>query len=125
VKRSVWAGRPRREKGRGADGTKSGVERRISKFSKGASLGEPSLAGFGGVVFQGEAKAGKSWRRGGAMGAYKGTRGGRDALSLRLKGPEWSGRPFVEAQTRSASGAKPSIVAGANGRVSGTEGFSG
>jgi hypothetical protein len=40
--------------------SKSGVERRIWKFSKGASTGEPSLAGFGGVVFQGEAKAGKS-----------------------------------------------------------------
>jgi len=26
--------------------------------------GEPSHAGFGGVVFQGEVKAGKSWRRG-------------------------------------------------------------
>jgi hypothetical protein len=44
------------------------VERRIWKFSKGASTGEPSLAGFGGVVFQREAKAGKSWRQGGAMG---------------------------------------------------------
>ena len=104
--------------------TKSGVERRIWKFSKGASTGEPSLAGFGGVVFQGEAKAGKSWRQGGAMGG-KGTRGGRDVLSLSLKGPEWSGRPFEEAQTRRASGARPSIVAGANGRVSGTERFSG
>ena len=29
---------------------KSGVERRIWKFIKGASTGEPSLAGFGGVV---------------------------------------------------------------------------
>jgi hypothetical protein len=38
-------------------------------------MGEPSLAGFGGVVFQGEAKAGKSWRRVGAIGAYKGTQG--------------------------------------------------
>jgi hypothetical protein len=47
---------------------KSGVERRIWKFIKGASPGEPSLAGFGGVVFQGEAKAGKSWRQGGATG---------------------------------------------------------
>jgi len=53
---------------RGADRPKSGVERRIWKFIKGASTGEPSLAGFGGVVFQGEAKAGKSWRQGGAMG---------------------------------------------------------
>ena len=56
-------------------------------------MGEPSLAGFGGVVFQGEAKAGKSWRQGGAMGRTGGTRGGRDVLSLSLKGPEWSGRP--------------------------------
>jgi len=50
VKRSVWAGRPRRGKGRGADRTKSGVERRIWKFIKGASTGEPSLAGFGGSL---------------------------------------------------------------------------
>jgi len=53
-----------------------------------------------------------------------GTRG-RDVLSLRRKGPEWSGRPFAEVQTRNASAAKPSIAAGANGRESGTEGFSG
>jgi len=38
-------------------------------------MGEPSLAVFGGAVFEGEAKAGKSWRRGGGMGTYKGTRG--------------------------------------------------
>ena len=38
------------ERARGADGPKSGVERRIWKFIKGASPGEPSLAGFGGVV---------------------------------------------------------------------------
>ena len=31
-------------------------------------MGEPSLAEFGGVVFQGEAKADKSWRQGRAMG---------------------------------------------------------
>jgi hypothetical protein len=34
-------------------------------------------------------------------------------------------RPFAETQTRRASGARACIVAGANGRVSGTEGFSG
>ena len=89
MKRSVWAGRPRRGKGRGADGPKSGVERRIWKFSKGASLGEPSLAGFGGVVFQGEAKAGKSRRQGGAKGRKGGTRGPRFLVSQ----PE---RPGVE-----------------------------
>jgi hypothetical protein len=44
------------------------VERRVWKFIKGGSIGEPSLAGFGGVVFQGEAKAGKSWRQGWEMG---------------------------------------------------------
>ena len=33
---------------------------------------EPSFAVFGGVVFQGEAKAGKSWRQGPAMGASQG-----------------------------------------------------
>jgi len=33
------------------------VERRVWKFSKGASAGEPSFAVFGGVVFQGEAKS--------------------------------------------------------------------
>jgi hypothetical protein len=38
-------------------------------------MGEPSLDGFGGVVFQGEAKAGKSWRQGGTMGTYKGIQG--------------------------------------------------
>ena len=43
---SVWAVRPRRGQGRGADGTKSGVERRLWKFSKGASTGERSLAGL-------------------------------------------------------------------------------
>ena len=43
-------------------------------------MGEPSLAGFGGVVFQGEAKAGKSWRRGGAMGASKECLGGHLTL---------------------------------------------
>jgi hypothetical protein len=30
---------------------KSGVERRIQKFTKGAPKGEPSLAVFGGAVF--------------------------------------------------------------------------
>jgi len=39
-----------RGKGRGADGPKSGVERRIWKFIKGASPGESSLAGFGGSL---------------------------------------------------------------------------
>jgi hypothetical protein len=58
------------------------------------------------------------------MGPYEGTRG-RDALSLSRKGPEWSGRPFAEVETRRARATRPSIVAGANGRVSGTEGFSG
>jgi hypothetical protein len=53
-----------------------------------------------------------------------GTRG-RDVLSLSRKGLEWSGRPFAEVQTRSASAARPSIAAGANGRESGTEGLSG
>jgi len=51
------------------------VERRIWKFIKGASTGEPSLVGFGGVVFQGEAKAGKSWRQGWAMGPKRGHAG--------------------------------------------------
>jgi uncharacterized protein (DUF736 family) len=59
-------------------------------------MGEPSLAGFGGVVFQGEAKAGKSWRQGGAMG-HTGSRGGRDFLSLRLKGPELERSPICVA----------------------------
>jgi hypothetical protein len=64
------------EMGRGkAARPKSRVERRIQKFIEGASTGEPSLVVFGGVVLQGEAKAGKSWRRGGAMGAYQGIRG--------------------------------------------------
>ena len=74
---------------RGADGTKSGVERRIWKSIKGSATGEPSLAGFGGSLsavlsvvsakeegpakaeaLAGEdslsrgSKAGKSWRRG-------------------------------------------------------------
>jgi len=40
-------------------------------------MGEPSLAGFGGVVCQGEAKAGKSGRRGGAMGHTRGEAGPR------------------------------------------------
>ena len=35
-------------------------------------MGEPSLAGFGGVVFQGEAKAGKSWQQAGALRKYRG-----------------------------------------------------
>ncbi|SPE40295.1 hypothetical protein SBA7_1330001 [Candidatus Sulfotelmatobacter sp. SbA7] len=61
----------------GADRPKSGGERRIWKFSKGALMVEPSFAGFGGVVFQGEAKAGKSWRRGGPTGRKGGTRGPR------------------------------------------------
>jgi hypothetical protein len=52
-------------------------------------MGEPSLAGFGGVVFQGEAKAGKSWRQGWAMGRKGGTRGPRCLVSQ----PE---RPGVE-----------------------------
>jgi len=34
-------------------------------------MGEPSLRVFGGVVFQGEPKAGKSRRQGGAMGEYR------------------------------------------------------
>jgi len=51
--------------GRGsADRTKSAAEWRLLKFSNGAFAGEPSLAVFGGVVFQGEAKAGQSWRQG-------------------------------------------------------------
>jgi hypothetical protein len=50
---------------------------------------------------------------------------GRDFLSLNLKGPEWSARPFAEAQTHRESETIPSTIAGANGRVSGTEGFSG
>ena len=33
-------------------------------------MGEPSLGGFGGVVFQGEAKAGKSGDRAWQWGAY-------------------------------------------------------
>ena len=37
------------------------------EISKGAPTGEQSLAVFGGVVFQGEAKAGKSLRRGGTF----------------------------------------------------------
>jgi hypothetical protein len=40
------AGRLCRGKGRRADGPKSGVERRICKFIKGASPGEPSLPGL-------------------------------------------------------------------------------
>jgi len=43
-------GRPRRGRWRGADGPKSGVERRIWKFIKGASTGEPSLAVVGGSL---------------------------------------------------------------------------
>lgn len=34
------------------------------EISKGAHSGEPCLAVFGGVVFQGEDKAGESWRQG-------------------------------------------------------------
>ena len=65
------------------------MERRIWKFIKGASTGEPSLAGFGGVVFQGEAKAGKSWRQGWAMGPKREYAGARFLVSQ----PE---RPGVE-----------------------------
>lgn len=39
---------------------------------KGAPLGEPCLAGFGGVVFQGEAKAAESWRQGNVFGSLMG-----------------------------------------------------
>ena len=60
-----------------------------------------------------------------ANGGYHWVRGGRAPLSLSRKGQEWSGRPFAEAQTRRARATKPSIAPGADGRASGTEGFSG
>jgi hypothetical protein len=50
---------------------------------------------------------------------------GRGVLSLRMNGPECNVRPFLEAQTRRAREARLSIVAGANGRVSGTGRLSG
>jgi len=45
-------------------------------------MGEPSLGGFGGVVFEGEARAGKSWRRGGANGVMRGNTRSGDPLLL-------------------------------------------
>jgi len=49
------------------------VERRLGKCSKGAKeRGIAKSAVFGGVVFQGEAKAGKSWR---GRGSHEGIRG--------------------------------------------------
>ena len=88
-------------------------------------MGEPSLGGFGGVVFQGEAKAGKSWRRGGAMGRTGADAGARCLVSQ-------TERPGVERSTvcggpnaKSEQSEDVSRGAGANGRVSGTEGFSG
>jgi hypothetical protein len=83
---------------------------------------EPSLAVFGGVVLQGEAKAGKSWRRG-AMGHTMGTPGA--ALSCLMgKTRREAFRPGVEVQTRRARATRPSIVTGATGRGSGTMGLS-
>jgi hypothetical protein len=69
------------------------------------------------------ARAWERWQNG-FGNITNGTRG-CEILSLRMKGPEWNGRPIEEAQTRKARAARPSIVAGANGRVSGTEGLSG
>jgi hypothetical protein len=51
------------------------VEWWIQKFIKGASTGEPSLAVFGGVVFQGGAKVGKLGDGAGQWGHTGGTRG--------------------------------------------------
>jgi hypothetical protein len=99
------------------------MERRIEKFTKGASTGEPSLAEFGGVVFQGEAKTGKSWRRGGAVGALNGNTRGSRSLVSQGKDPAWSVRPVVGVQTRSARATRPSIVTGATGRGSATAGL--
>ena len=111
---------------RGAERTEQKAERSggFGNSSREPQRGEPSLAGFGGVVFQGEAKPGKSWRQGGAMGRKRGRAGARclvaqterpglSAVALRRAKAEGSGRPFAEAQTRRASGARPSIVAGA------------
>ena len=44
---------------------------RTGIFARTRLSGAPSLAVFGGVVFQGEAKAGKSWRQVAAMGVYR------------------------------------------------------
>ena len=100
--------RPRRRRGRGADGPKSGVERRIWKSIKGASTGEPSLAGFGGVVFQGEAKADKSWRQGVAGGTHDRGAGPRcsDVWPRVRSGEPWlgGGGASRKAHLRSADG---------------------
>jgi hypothetical protein len=55
-------------------GTRSGRTKKRSgaadlEIHQGSLNGGAKSAGFGGVVFQGEAKAGKSWRQGGAKGA--------------------------------------------------------
>jgi hypothetical protein len=94
------------------------------EIHQGSATRGSQVCEFRGVVLQGESKARSLARRGGRWGQPGDSRG-RDVLSLRRKGPEWSGRPFEEAQTHRASAARPSIVTGANGRRSGTEGFSG
>jgi hypothetical protein len=51
---------------RGAERTEQKAEWSggFGNSSREPQRGEPGLAVFGGVVFQGEAKAGKSWRQG-------------------------------------------------------------
>jgi hypothetical protein len=61
--------------------------------------GEPSLAGFGGVVFQGEAKAGKSWRR----GDHWGQRGPVERFTgWRWNGAEWNRLELAKSGPSSA-----------------------
>jgi hypothetical protein len=75
--------------------------------------GEAALRGLsalpGGASLVSRNGGAKSWRQGGARGR-KGGMLGRDFLSLSLKGPEWSGRRFEKAESRSACEARPSSV---------------
>ena len=72
---------------------------------------------------------GQRGRKGGTRGprclVSQPERPGFSAVALPRAKVEGSGRPFEEAQTRRASEARPSIVAGANGRVSETQRLSG
>ena len=65
---SVWAGRPR-----GGNGSRSGQNKKRSGaadlvIQQGSFNGGAKSCRFGGLVFQGEAKAGKSSRQGGQWG---------------------------------------------------------
>jgi len=62
--RLVWDVSQWRRRGSRWGGGAGKPQSRNVESSQRSTNGEPSLAGFRGVVFQGEAKADKSWRRG-------------------------------------------------------------